>query len=480
MKKKLLLNLLIVPICLLTSCNENTSSFTINEDETIAKAITTLQENSYTVDTNYITEIVRPYDENAGIYQSLGIRRNESYNIKYQFDDLAVSIGGYVTSVNLLPKSDGTYDETYPTTRSQPTYKYFKAEDGSAYKETLNIDNTVTISTMANLDETNGIYTPIMFDNEFRNPFDYLNPSDITKDEQGIYHLATDKALFVANCYQRTSLTKINDAVVSFDNGNFASITYTLPTIEASNYTQNSSYVIAFTDINNTTIKHTTTYTNNNPELIELFAKVKAASSFTYVKDLAGESQEGISNNATLGYYTQDLVYFHRNYNSENPDAVYYGSDYDYVCLKDAKEGIYYTYDYEMPSDSGFTWTKVYLSGSTPLTYSSFYDITPTFFNLDTNLFIKNEDGTYSVVEEFESTIGTYFDNQFDGVHTDLFDGSTTKFKLTITDTGFKVNTQFLTEGNYQDVNFIMYDLNSTTIPEYLTTSLKEHGVISE
>jgi len=113
----------------------------------------------------------------------------------------------------------------------------------------------------------------------------------------------------------------------------------------------------------------------------------------------------------------------------------------------------------------------VYVSQSTQMNFATFGDIGPTFYQMSPQLFVKNDDGSYSVVDEFESTIATYFDNQFGGVHTDYFDGATSKFKLTLTDEGLNVSTGYTASGIDYSINFELKDIGSTVLPDFYLNS---------
>jgi len=455
-------------ISLLFSCNSNVSISLPSEDTVIEKAIENFRNNTYVVDTSYKTEILRKEIEET--YQPLSIRLTENYNYAFDFtSNRGVTINGNAVHEDMLYK-DGEYQVTENGTRVTTLTEetYFKdSETGELVKESLGIDNTIERKIMADYNQNNATYTPLYFDDQFRNPFDYLSSSDFTLNSDGTYSLDGSKAVFVAKCFQRSSLTYVESVKVSLDsNNNFSKFTYLIEKVDASNYSQSSSYECVFSKLGEETVKHVTTYSNQNSELDSLFAKVKSANSYTYLKEFTlDEKGEGYKDDITA-YYTQDVVFFHHD-SANYPDSVYTGgNDYDYKVEK-GEDDIYYAYEYNKANDSTpYAWAPCYVSGTTLLTYNTFKDIGPTFYNINTALFYKNDDGSYGIVDEVLSTIGIYFDNQFIGVHSDVLDGATSSFSLTINDDGgFTVALTYFSEQKYQNLKFTISDIDNTTLP---------------
>lgn len=463
MKKKCLLLAVLPLIC---ACGGD--NIIPSEDEFIANAIEAFKANSYVVDTNFVTEIYRK-DATAGDqYQPLSIRRTENYNLSYQLgDDAAIKITSDAKHEDLFLNEDGTYSVINTNVYTDEDSVYFRDdESGYAIKETLSIDNEVTELIMSDYEEYYGTYVPIEFDSEFKNPFDYLQASDFAKNEEGTYYLNGTKAVFLAKCFQRSSLTYATDALVEFDeDGHFSSITIDIAYVDADAYTQQSTYTCVFSEIGNVEINHIHAYDNSNPEIESLFAKAKAAQTYTYFKGY-GTEDSGYEDDVTC-FYTQDVVLFHHFY-KDYPTALYDGGyDYDYKVEYDEDDKTYYAYEYNKASDSvPYAWALCYLSGTTPLTYETFQDIGPTFYKISPALFYKNEDGSYSVVDELLSTIGAYFDNQFIGVHSDVLDGACTSFKMTLDgEKGFTVELSYHSENKEHYITFALSDIDATIIP---------------
>lgn len=462
MKKRIFIFL---SLFILASCGSN--NFTINEDKVIANALNVLREHSFKANTSYVTTILRK--EIYETYQPLSIRLTENYNLSYSINEnYAITISGDSKYEDMLYQNGG-----YEVTSSRTSYidkeTYYKdTTNGNAIKEVLNEDNTVSKVIMAEYDETDLTYIPINYDSEFKNPFEYLKPSDFSLNSDGTYSLLGSKAVFLAKSFQRSSLTYVKDAIVTLDSNNLiSSIVCNIDNVDATGYTQESTYTCVISDIDNITINHVTPYSNSNPEIESLFNKVKNANNYTYYKEFYKDSEGNGYQDDITAFYTQDTVFFHHLY-SEYKDKIYDGgNDYDYKVVWDDTDKIYYCYEYHKASDSTpYDWALCSLSGTTPLTYESFEDIGPTFYNLDSNLFYKNSDGSYSVVDEFKDTVGSYFDNQFIGVHSDVLDGQTSSFKMVLDgDTGFTVYLTYTASGSEQNLKFKIYDIDSTELP---------------
>jgi len=462
MKKRIPLLLLGLP--LIASCGGMTIP---EEDSFIAAAIEAYRENSYVVDTNWTTEILRK-DVNQ-TYQPLSIRRTENYNLAYQLTgDRAIKVSANTKHEDLYYE-DGEYNVINTSYYSTEDAVYYRDDEtGFAIVENLTIDNEVTQRILSDYDSNESTYTPIDFDSEFKNPFDYLQASDFKKADDGTYLLDGTKAVFLAKCFQRTSLTYSKDATVSFDDeGRIASITINIDKVDAENYTQESTYTCVFSDVGNVNIKRIAPYSYSNPDLEALFAKMKNAQSYTYFKAFGDkDAVNGYDDDVTC-FYTQDAVFFHHSYD-EYPNAIYTGGyDYDYKVVYDDEEGKYYSYEYNKANDNApYAWALCYLSGSTPLTYATFQDIGPTFYEMSPSLFYPNEDGSYSVVDEFLSTVGAYFDNQFIGVHSDVLDGACTAFKLVLDGTdGFTAELTYESENEEHEITFALSAIDATDLP---------------
>lgn len=84
---------------------------------------------------------------------------------------------------------------------------YFKDKStGSAYTETIDLNNEYKQYYVSDYDESTGVYQPISYESEFRNPWDFIDASDIDVNEDGEYVLSNQKAQFLINCYQASNL----------------------------------------------------------------------------------------------------------------------------------------------------------------------------------------------------------------------------------------------------------------------------------
>ena len=484
MKKKILSLISLLALTSLASCqpssptssselsSSSSAPTSISQDSQIVQLLSSLKGKSHTVDTSYNVSVIRTDG-------AVSVSFTTSYTIEYMYgSEQAYSIQGQTRYSDLV---DG--QEANSRTSIVPYQAYFKdSETGNAIQEELTIQNVVNTSIASIYDETNGIYDPVIFDNEFKNPWDYIRVDDISKDSNGLYHLDPSKGKFIASCYQvGSSINTIEDVVINVSSTNeITGLSFVIDSLEGDGYSRTNTFSVAYTDIGNTSIKHVKAYNNSNPELESLFNKFKQAKSYTYTKEFIPVDGGSTYYDHVTGYYTQDMVFFH-HFDKGHPDSmgreygdkIYDGGqDYDYKLEKE-DDGIYYAYEYNKANDlSPYAWAKVMISSSTQLTYDTFSSIGPQFYNISPALFNKNSDGSYSIVDEFSSTIGQYFDNSFIGVNSDVLSTATTKFKLTLTDEGFIVDTGFIYENQNQDLQFELKAIDSTQLPSYMQAEL--------
>lgn len=500
MKNKLLL---LLPVLLLTSCsdisstttptssssqssessNSSTSSSSSSSDdreyleESVARtALYSLRENSHNV---HIESLVNIYQVDS---YSIDLRQEISKDLSFSYDEVEEGYiergyreSGYRRYADLekethepIESTEQVYD--YPTMQI-----YEDRESGLAYSEEITLDNEVNYSLMANYDDTTGIYDPVSFANTYRNPFDYISINDFYYGEDRSIHLDTQKAEFIAECYDLTSINFISDAIVSLNSDGYISyISFVTPDlVDEGRYTRTSQVELSFSDFGEQVITHLAPYDNDNPELEEALHILDDVTSYTYTKYFLDE--EGNEVNHTTGYFDLNagMVFFHQvnpNYDLDPNEMYTAGDNYDY-CVVYQEDGDYagqwLGYEY-VSSVLGWDWNLIMLSSTAPYVLSTFSDIGPNFDVLNSSLF-THEGDSYVAPDELVSTLGFYFDNGFIGVQSGAFESGTTTLAITLDSEGdgFTVETGFEIMGEEYFVRFELSDINSTELPSY-------------
>lgn len=505
MKFKKLLTLGTFALVSLTSCNTTTSS---SPSITTAPSITTTPTTTTTSskpEDKALKAALEPFKKNYKVHMT------ESVDVLHPNDSTSVDLG-FTNSVSLdylnsdtergvkISSSRESYDyekRTNPndplvknpasiSTYSAPDKTYFEDPDTlSAYSEAIDKNNVYSKSYASNYDINTGIYEPIAYQNQFRNPWDFISASDFTLDSKGVYHLSNEKAEFLLDCYQASSLNWVSDASLTIQDGKITSLVLNTPDQEgpdkkAINYWQRkTTYTLSF-DYSTTSVAHlpSTGYTNDNPELQAIFDKMKTATSYRYAKtfyhvlDPLDETQKNYIDYPTVGYFslTDKAVYFSQRDSSQ----PYTGTDdYDSIIKLNTEDNLYHVYQYT-PNNGTFAWGGVSLNGVTPYTFEKFTDIGPALGSLSAKLFKKTGEKTYEIETALLPGSGALFDNQYAGVSTDYFSTQTTRLTLTIgaDNNSFKVETGFNQLGSEQKVSFELSGINSTELKPFMKTEI--------
>lgn len=506
--KKQIFNLTLCLVSLvLTSCGETSTSFatttsyessssssssstsSVDPNKTkFESVILSLKERSHTATIHY----------KVGVYKtdgSLSLEMSYDYIYNYMYgDEVGFSMQGSRTSQDLMYDSTtGEYlnymyltnssgeKEKYvftPRVTQIPLESYFRDEDtGVALFERLNADNTITTYIASDEDYYTGMYTAINFDLEFVNPWDYITTDDLTYVDDKTYILSPAKGKFVANAYNvGTTTNYIRQTTIHTDDSyNVSSLEFEIDDEVGNNYTRKNEFTISYSNVDNVKVKHKKVATNSNPELEALFNKFKESKNFTYAKKYYTTTEDtSVFADTVTGYYTENDIFFHHDFNGLYDDKMNTSkNDYDYRVTLNSSDNKYYAYEYNSNDGTQFYWGLVTVSNSAYLSYDNFSDIGPNFYDLSPSLFIKNDDdNSYTIVEDFEDEVGTYFDNQFDGVHTDYFDGATSSFKLTLTNDGFNVETSYTASSIEYRVDFTLSNIGTTSLPSYYLETL--------
>lgn len=388
--------------------------------------------------------------------------------------------------VTFEQNSEGEWEvieEDNTSSRSTIPAYYFEGSGGEAVRETLNADNTVSRTIQGDYSDTSLVYTTYAFEELFKNPWDYIRSADITKGDDGKLHLDTEKANFLVDCYTQNTLNAINfveDCVINVDeNGAITSLDITTPDQYVEGlYRRVSKLGVTYRDAGTTELEHMAPKTTENPGLATALKALVGKTNFSYdraigITDASGE----VSGRHNYAYFTEDMVYFHQLYSAypdptaeQNQKLYTEGDDYDYKVQKE-DDGIYHVYGYKY-GGTGWAWAAESLNGTTPYTIAKFEDIGPRYDQVSAAVFESKGNHVYEACEEVLPYIGAYFDNGFEGVHSSVLDGGTTKCVVTLNEDETmidKVELSFsmLTEG--YNLVISLKDVGTTVIPSFVS-----------
>jgi len=362
---------------------------------------------------------------------------------------------------------------------------YFRDEEsGVVIEEKLDIKNRVTTYIQSDYDYTYGTYIPVIFDTEFRNPFDYIQPRDLTKVNDTTYTLSLDKASFALECYGAVSgvaMAVTGCTLTTDENKQITNMNFTMGVEggEGFTYTRHSSFDLNFYDFGEkSNLDHVVACTNDNPKLAEAFKCLNNVSSYKYSKDYYNDN--GSISDHIVGYITQDAAFYHHDDDADDTEVYSRGDDYDYIAVKNSVNNKYYGYEYTYnePTDS-YEPKLIMLSVSAAYSIDSFSGLGPKFSQLSPAIFSLKEgtDNVYIIENNtLRKSIASYFDFQFLGVNSQVLETRTDNFELTLKDDGSMViDTGYAySEYGYIAKKRIVYKLNvssfnNTAIPSYVT-----------
>ena len=434
-----------------------------NPDETISTAIASLKNKSHLVTVEQDVAILKPlFPEVCDIYNYY------KFDIGYFYSETEKSYS--LVTESLFCDLDKETGETLENTiRKNKTNKelYFKDVDGTAYQEYVSFQNEVVKNTMAFYDEDTGYYQPVIFDSEFKNPWDYITTRDLVVNKDGKLTLINEKADFVAECYGAIGLNFVADNVVNTDDqGRIISIDFIINDLVEANYTRTNTMSVVYSGHDTAKLTHYTPSTNNNPELQAAFDSIKEATNYTYAKEYT--YSYGATKDLITGYFTKDEIYFrhHTEQGNEHPYAE--GDDYDYKAKINEDGETYLAYEYVLGADA-WDWKVVMLSGSSPYILYSFQEAGPKFYEINASIFTKIAENTYEIEPHFLKDAGAYFDFGFLGVNSAAFEGYTDKMVITLNADGSinKIETGFTFMGTEYPINYYLYDIGTTSIPSW-------------
>lgn len=442
-------------------------------DEKVKTAINSLRDKSHKVEVESSVEVLKPNDDFA-----VDIR-NEYHNFYGYYYNDGEKAYSRQTNYSFTDLDKETGEEIHGRRRSYNNVeeKYFKNnEDGTMYIEQLSIDNKYSRLTMANYNEETGLYTPVIYDSEFKNPFEYISYRDVKVNKDGTLTLLNEKADFLGECYNVVGLNFITDNKIKLnDKGEIDSISFIINDERGETYIRKNELSVKYHRGDDIKLTHLTPCTNNNPELQAALDVLDGKKNFTYIKHMKAEYEHHVSGEKIVvddrvkGYFTEDEVYFHHELSDNDQTPYVRGDNYDYKAIKNDDgtfTGYEYVYSYAV---GGYDWNAVALSSSALYVLNDFSEIGPQLMNLDAVIFKKIDDKTYQIEDYFLPSIGVYFDNGFLGVNSGAFDGNTKKLVIKLDDNGQieVIESMFKYEMVEYYVNFYIQDIDKTVIPSW-------------
>lgn len=460
MKKKIILWLtsLVVLLPMMSGCAEKEYP----PSDVVKTALASVR-TSHKVYIEQTTTVLKPQDPLA---VDIHIAYDNEYGYYYQGDEKSFSRLIHSTFVD-LDKETGEWNETTIRTKIHPEERYFKDEDGTVYAETINIKNEIEKVTYAFFDNETGVYRPVIFDTQFKNPFDYITYRDIKENEDGTLTLLHEKADFLASCYDAIGMNFIQENVIHLnEQGEIASIDFVIPDLVEPTYTRRNTLSLEYIRGENIRFSHRQVYTNENPQLQMALSVLKDQTNFTYIKQYM--NHDGTIQNTIKSYFTKEEVFFHQH-DEINASALYQGGDdYDYKVILDPNTNTYTCYEYTSGT-AGWKWNVCMISSTAPYILEDFSEIGPSFMDMSAAIFKKIDDTTYEIEKDMVSTIGKYFDYGMQGCQSYVFDGSTTSLTIELNDQGEidVIKARFRFEQVETMVEFYIQDIGTTVIPTW-------------
>lgn len=442
-------------------------------EEEFVTAVNSLKRNSHIVN---LASTVRVLHPDSPLTADLQTSTDANYTYSYKtLEDGTIERGyheeGARTNADLIketgepdPNATRVYDIT-------PLTIFEDSETGLAYSEVLNIDNSVTTSLPSEYNPETGVYDPIVFENNYRNPWDFISANDLYYGEDGNIHLSLDKAEFLTECYKATSVNWVTDCIVNLNSkGEVATVDFTTPELVGETFTRTSTLRLSYSRFGENVLSHIVPLTNDNPDLATALNCLKDAKNFTYVKTIENVTKK--TKTITTAYYDNEagLAFYHQG----EDDALYTaGDNYDYVAARQTSgefAGKWLGYNY-LSGTLGWNWAVIYVSSSYPYVIDTWEDLIPSFDQVSPNVFTE-ENGVYTPDSSLFKSIGSYFDNGFLGVNSESLETNGDGLSLTVKDGRIdKVEARFGVSGDEYHVTFTLKDIDSTTFPQYFLDS---------
>ena len=475
MKKSILTLTALLAITTLVGCGPtsdpstpSTSEPSVDISSKVKNAVASLRGSSHYVDVLQDVAIYKPlFPEVCDIYSKYhytfgyfykGEEKSYSKKTESEFCDLDKETGEPIP--NTITRS------------STDEYLYFKDDDGTVYSEEINFQNEIVQYTQAFYDQNTGYYKPVIFESEFKNPWDYISYRDLREREDGTLTLVNEKADFLAECYNTVGLNFISDNTINLDDqGRIISIEFIIDDLVEERYTRTNSFSVQYSGHDTAELKHRTPYTNDNPKLQAALNSIKDKQNYTYQKEYI--YAYGATEDLITGYFTPTEIYWRHHTEENNLHPYIGGDDYDYKSVQ-IENGTFIAHEYSLRGDT-WDWSVVHVSSSTPYVIDTFEGNGPRFYEINASIFKQIDELTYEIEPYFLRKSGQYFDFGFLGVNSGALESGTNKLIVHLNEDYSlkKVETGFTFMGVDTYINYYLKDIGTTQIPEWYNDPVK-------
>lgn len=427
----------------------------------IEKAIYSLRKRSHKVRALQSSKVTYPDSSSVDLF----IKQDHTIGFYYGEAGKAYSM----SNIHYYCDLDKTTGEpTYENTLISPEETYFEGSDGYVYGESVSVENEVNrVEEFVKDDEVTDLYTPLSFDGEFKNPFDYISPRDVSANADGTLTLLNETADFLSDCYSSVGVNKITDNAITLDDdGSIKSIAFQIDDEVGSTYKRVSTLEVSYTLLEEGYLPNLVPYTHENPDLAVALSSLNGKQNYTYKKTFM--NSDGTVNDPIAGYFTPKCVYFHHHDSPTDTKAYEGGDDYDYKAVLE-DDNKYHAYEYSESGDS-FTWNVVKLSTNANYVLDSFDEIAPELGKLSPAIFQKTGDYTYQSEAYFDQIIGQYVDYSIYGPDSQILETSAIGVKITLNeDKSIKqIETGFNFSGVTTKLVYTIYDIGTTKLPSWM------------
>lgn len=442
----------------------NLDKASITPEQILAAAISSTKGNSYKVKINetlmikypnekYVVDLYQRHELDLGYYYGEENELSHS-NLKYgEFADLIK--GTNEINENTLKVKNGNL---------QHFYKDF--ETGYAIVEEINVYNELNKLIVVNQDISTGELIPVIYDDLFANPFDYIPENSFVLNTDGTISLDSTTAKSMLQLYGAIGINNVESATISLDeNYRMKNITFVIPDLVEATYTRTNEISVEFYGYEDAKFQHVETFKNDNPALVEMFAKYDNLENFTYVKEV---EIDNFLVDHLEGYFTKDIVFFHHGYIDDDRPLMW-SDNYDYKCVLNT-EGVYDVYEYVFDDVENYHWLQVYASETMPYSIPTFEEIGPSFFNLSPAIFKQVDEYTYTVEDLLISTVGQYFDFNILPTESSILETTTTGLTITLDENNNLVEviaTSYFQAAEYTFI-YNYENIGTTVIPAWI------------
>ncbi len=484
-KRNIILVVSMLGLAALASCSNGKDPFrTFADPEDIVDLINSVKGTSHKVTT--VNEVyVNQHDE---LSEDIYLKMDQEYTHSYkESGERALKLSKFQTSGSLIKGTHNLVSDSsgnpYFDLYDHGEHLYFRDEEnGTVISEYIDATNSISTFIQAEYDFESGIYDPIIFDAEFRNPFDFIQPRDIKKTAENTYALSADKSALALSCYAAIGAANVKGATIHTEGGKVSSIDFEItpdggPT---DTYERTTTLSATYSDFGAASeLNHLTPYNNNNPRLASALKRMLTADSYKYTKTYL--LADGTPDTVIGGYITPDCAYYHHK-DDVLTDQVYTLVEdfYDYLAVRCEGNDKYYAYEahYDEPGSGVVSWDVVTVSQTSAYSVDSMVGLGSRCHEVSAKIFTLKE-GTENVYVCEDPNIlkglAAYFDFQFLGVNSQILETRTNRFELTLEEDGsFHVDTGYAYSDSGRWVEQrIAYDfdassVNNTTIPGYL------------